>query len=115
MANYVEVVSALTRQQRGGFLTYADMTTALAQFQYDYLNQYQIVEVIPVVIQHAMSLAQHHALRGYDAVQLAAAVEVAIRLRILISPTLTLISADSALNVAATTEGLLVDDPNLHI
>ena len=110
----VEVVSALTRQHRGGFLTSADMTSALAQFQYDYLNQYQIVEIIPVVIQRAMSLAQLHALRGYDAVQLAAAVEVATRLRSLASLALTLISADSALNLAATTERLLVDDPNLH-
>jgi uncharacterized protein len=48
-------------------------------------------------------------LRGYDAVQLAAALEIHSQ-----APSLTLISADTGPNAAAMAEGLLVDDPNRH-
>jgi hypothetical protein len=41
----VEVVSALVRQGRGGLLSQASMTSALAQFQHDFLHQYQTVEL----------------------------------------------------------------------
>jgi hypothetical protein len=51
-------------------------------------------------------LARRHGLRGYDAVQLAAALEVHANV-----PSLTLLSADANLDTAATGEGLLVDDP----
>jgi hypothetical protein len=48
-------------------------------------------------------------LRGYDAVQLAAALEVHSH-----APSLTLLSADAGLNAAGAAEGLAVDDPNNH-
>jgi uncharacterized protein len=60
-----------------------------------------------------MGLAETHALRAYDAVQLAAAVEVNAQCAAL-GVALTLISADAALNAAAMAEGLTVDDPNSH-
>ncbi len=62
----------------------------------------------------AMSLAEAYALRGYDAVQLAAARMVSDRCVARGIPAPTLISSDAALNAAATAEGLTVDDPNLH-
>jgi uncharacterized protein len=55
-----------------------------------------------------------YAVRGYDAVQLAAAVEVQIRGDTLGLPVLTLVSADEDLNVAAAAEGLAVENPNRH-
>jgi hypothetical protein len=61
------------------------------------------------LVGYAASLARRHALRGYDAVQLAAALEIHSR-----APSLTLLSADADLNAAATAEGLAADDPNLH-
>jgi hypothetical protein len=61
-----------------------------------------------------MALAEQYALRGYDAVQLAAAVETQAYNLSVGLPVLTLISADAALNTAATAEGLAVDDPNNH-
>jgi hypothetical protein len=61
-----------------------------------------------------MTLAETHALRGYDAVQLAAAIEVHARGMSLGLPVLTLVSADGDLNMAATIEGLTVEDPNIH-
>jgi uncharacterized protein len=60
-------------------------------------------------VAEAASLARRHGLRGYDAVQLAAALEVHANV-----PSLTLLSADANLNSAATAEGLSVDDHNSH-
>jgi hypothetical protein len=61
-----------------------------------------------------MSLAETHALRGYDAVQCAAALVVHTYRQVLGMPTLAFVSADGALNTAAVAEGLIVDDPNAH-
>ena len=61
------------------------------------------------LVAQAATLARRHALRGYDAVQLAAALEIHAT-----DPSLTLLSADAELNTAATAEGLSVEDPNSH-
>jgi predicted nucleic acid-binding protein len=110
----VEVVAALTRQARLGNITPAELAAALARFRFDYQNIYRKVPITPGLIDAAMTLAGVHALRGYDAVQLAAALR-ANRQRIARrrSP-LTLVSADAALNAAALIEGLAVEDPNNH-
>ncbi len=54
-------------------------------------------------MQRAARLADTHALRGYDAVQLAVALDVHAR-----DQALVLVSADAERNAAATTEGLRV-------
>ena len=61
-----------------------------------------------------MILAETHGLRGYDAVQLAAGVELNRLGKTAGLPPLTLVSADRQLNNAAATEGLLVEDPTAH-
>jgi predicted nucleic acid-binding protein len=66
-----------------------------------------------MLLNRAMTLAETHSLRGYDAVQLAA-YEVNAFCTAHGLPPLTLVSADSELNTAATGEGLPVDDPNAH-
>ena len=62
----------------------------------------------------AMRLANSHALRAYDAVQLAAALEILRQRQEAGLDPITLISADQALNIAATVERMAVDDPNSH-
>jgi uncharacterized protein len=104
-----ELVAAVTRQERGGKIAPADAATALADFQHDFAHQYFLIEVSVALVARAAALARTHALRGYDAVQLAAALEVHAQ-----APSLTLLSADAGLNAAAAAEGLLVDDPNNH-
>ena len=96
-------------EERGGSITPKDATTALADFQLDFARQYFIIEVSAPPVAQAASLARKHALRGYDAVQLAATLDSRARL-----PSLTLLSADADLNTAASAEGLAVDDPNSH-
>jgi predicted nucleic acid-binding protein len=110
----VEVVSALTRQTRSGALAPADAAQALAQFRQDFARQYQIVDLTPPLIVRAMALAETYALRGYDAVQCAVAVDLHYARQARGMPVLTLLSADTALNAAAVVEGILVEDPNTH-
>jgi hypothetical protein len=55
-----------------------------------------------------------HGVVAYDAVQLAAALELKkARDTVGLSP-LLLVSADLELNTAAAAEGILVEDPNKH-
>jgi len=104
-----ETVAAVTRRERGGSITPQDAATAVADFQLDFARQYIVVEVSAGLVAQAATLARRHALRGYDAVQLAAALEIHPN-----DPSLTLLSADAELNTAAIVEGLTVDDPNSH-
>jgi hypothetical protein len=109
----VEVVSAITRQGRSGNLSAAATAAALTQFRREFATMFRIVDLSPALIAHAMTLAETHALRGYDAVQLAAALQVNAQSLALGLP-FFLISADADLNAAALAEGLPVDDPSLH-
>jgi predicted nucleic acid-binding protein len=110
----VEVTSAITRRLRQGSLSAAEASSGLSSFHYDVLRQYQIVEISPSVTRRAASLVRAYALRAYDAVQLAAALELSAERVMLGSRPVQLISADAALNAAAAAEGLAADDPNAH-
>lgn len=102
-------VAAVTRRERGGHIAPADAATALADFQYDFVRQYLVVEISGGLVSDAAMLVRRHGLRGYDAMQLAAALEVRDN-----APTLVLVSADDELNAAAIAEGLAVENPNKH-
>jgi predicted nucleic acid-binding protein len=82
-------------------------------FRHEFANIFSFLEITPGLVTQAMSLAESHDLRGYDAVQLAAALRTQARC-LRSGMGLTLISADAALNLAAAREGLNVEDPNLH-
>jgi hypothetical protein len=110
----VEVAAAFARRLKGASLTTADTQNALALFQHDLTNSYFTVEITPALLSEAMRLAVKHALRGYDAVQLAAALEANGERLSNNLPPLTLVSADADLNDAAQIEGLNVENPNNH-
>jgi hypothetical protein len=86
----------------------------LADFKQDFQNQYQLVSANEAVVNRAMLLAERRRLRGYDAVQLAAAVELLKAGQSIGLPSNTFVSADIGLNVAAAGEGLTVDNPTSH-
>ena len=111
----VEVTSAIARRGRSGSISRPALAAALAQFHKEFAGSFNVIDLSPSVIRHAMALAQANALRGYDAVQLAAACQVnATCLAEGLAP-LTLVSADVELNAAAALEGMAVDDPNSHL
>lgn len=107
-----EVVAALVR--RVPALSPPDLARVLADFKNDWSRQYQRLHLDDAIIDQAMGFAEKYRLRGYDSVQLAAAKEVSTLHLAAGMPTPTLISADLALNAAATTEGLVVDNPTFH-
>jgi uncharacterized protein len=119
----VEIVSAIARRVKGLSISPADGANAIADFKYDYANQYNILEVTDHIVNQAMDLAQAYALRAYDALQLSTALELnttvlaeLAALGITPRPDIMprLISSDNDLNSAAVAKSLLMDDPLNH-
>jgi predicted nucleic acid-binding protein len=110
----VEMTSAVARRRRGGSLAAARVRSLLSRFRSHLAGRYIAVEITPALLADAVRLANAHALRAYDAVQLATALEVQGRFFAAGQGGITLISADQELNAAATAEGIGVDDPNTH-
>jgi hypothetical protein len=71
-----------------------------------------LIGVTLALIERAIELTGKHRLRGYDAVQLAAAIELPERWLDLGSPSPIFVSADNNLNRAAKAEGFIVENPN---
>lgn len=109
-----ELVSAIVRRQRRGATTPADAAAAVAAFRADFVRAFFRLDITPLLVANAMSLIETHGLRGYDSVQLAAALELRDFCLASGLPTPVLIAADAELNTAATAEGLVVDNPNNH-
>jgi uncharacterized protein len=110
----VELIAAITRRERGGTLSATDAAAARRAFRVHLAVEYRVIEVTESLIQRAMDLAETHGLRGYDAVQLAGALELGTRSVARGLPLSHLVSADRELNTAAVAEGLTVDDPGAH-
>lgn len=110
----VEIIAALTRRARGGALAAADAGTVCNLLRSDLLTSYQIVELTEALIARAMMIAETHALRGYDAVQLAAALEInTLCVGSGLLP-IIFVSTDDDLNTVAASEGLVVENPNAY-
>ena len=95
---YAEARAALAQAVRVGRITAAHHDRALDGLD-DLIEQFDFVDVDDALVRTAGDLAQHHSLRAYDAVHLAAAVRVA-------DTDLVLVAGDGALLTAATAEGL---------
>lgn len=111
---FVEVISAITRKARGSGLSQTGAIKAIKDFRHDFANEYALIELTPTLGELAGNLAEAHALRAYDAVQLAAALEIDSEMKSAGASPITLVSADAALNSRAIAEGLAVADPNSH-
>ncbi len=108
----VEVVSAITRRKNIGSLSIIEANKAIARFERTLQNRYAFVEVNEKLTVQAIDLAKKYGLRGYDAVQLAAALQVNQNRLAISASAITFISADNNLNNAAVAENLLIDNPN---
>lgn len=110
----VEVIAALSRRVRVGTASAASAATAVNAFRSDFQARFTVLSLTTQLLEEAMNLAELHRLRGYDATQLAVAVDFEAEMAAEGLGSLTLISADLELNQAAQAEGLLTDDPNQH-
>jgi predicted nucleic acid-binding protein len=72
----VEVCAAISRRRRTGTIGPPDAVASLARFRRDLAQEYLVIEITGSVLADAMRLADVRELRAYDAVQLAAALEL---------------------------------------
>ena len=97
---YAETRAALAQAQRAGRLTASQLRSTVGTLDEHYM-QLDLLDIDDVLVRHAGELAETHGLRGYDAVHLAAALQV-------IDPDLVLVAGDRALLAAAKSAGLQV-------
>lgn len=108
----VEIVAAITRRSRSGSISAIDAAAVCNKIRKDLQTEYQVLQITEDIIISGMTLAETHGLRGYDAIQLAAGCTLN---SVCISSSLPFtgfVSADNELNVAASREGLSVENPN---
>jgi predicted nucleic acid-binding protein len=110
----VEVPCAIARRRKGRTLTAAKASSILHRFRQHLVGRYNVAQITTTLLDDATRLGVKHALRAYDSVQLAVALEVNRFHQAGGSGPVTLVSADQALNDAAIAEGLTVDDPRAH-
>jgi predicted nucleic acid-binding protein len=110
----VEVTSAIARRKKGGTVLPARAPSMLWRFRKHLAGRYTAIDITPTLLADAAKLATAHALRAYDAVQLAAALTVLAQGKAVGISAITLVSADKCLNDAAQAEGLAVENPNSH-
>jgi len=111
----VEIIAAIARRARGKTIAQGEAVAASIQLRADLQTSYQVVELTDALLTHAMSLAEMYALRGYDAVQLAAALAINALCVQNELPPLIFVSADGELNAVAANMGLAIENPNNHV
>jgi uncharacterized protein len=110
----VEVCAALSRRRKGNTISAAQTVKGVRRLRNDLSRRFTQVAISEGVVAEASRVAETLALRGYDAVQLAAAMAANNeRLRSGLLP-LIIVSSDGELNDAARTQGFNVEDPNNH-
>lgn len=110
----VESAAALAARQRSGAITQPERDALVDLLALHFDIEYQQIGIEEAVLGRAVALTQSHRLRGYDAVQLAAALVVNTQYVAAGLPGLTLISADEAMNAAASSESLVAENPNTY-
>ena len=108
----VELVAAVTRRMRGGFLSASEADEVIADIVYDTAIQYQTIFMNHAVVQRAMPLSRIYGLRGYDAIQLGTAIHVLVRQVGEEISQVRFVCSDRELLQAAASEGLVVFNPN---
>lgn len=111
---YVEARSALARRERDDSLSKEEHDETIEQLERDFQDVYLLRRVSGEIIIQAGDLVRRHALRAYDAVHLATALELREearelyrdRTRLAEEMQVWLMSYDSALHKAARREGL---------
>ncbi len=109
-----EFAAAISSKYRAGAISLSDRTKIIDLFLKHCDSEYQLANVNRDVIDKAVILVQSQPLRGYDAIQLSTGL---ISRDILVAAGITdfiFVSADKHLSSAASTEGLMVNNPIDH-
>jgi len=108
----VEVCAALARKRKGLKISAASAAKSLLRFRRNFAGSFNKPDLTDSIVSEAIRLTEHHALRGYDAVQLATALETNRKRLSDGLSALIFVSADTELNNAAQAEGLDIENPN---
>jgi uncharacterized protein len=109
-----EVVSATMGRKRDGTISARTARAVRLLIDRHMIREYSVASLTNRIVQRAEDLLEKHALRAYDSVQLASAIEANQHLVGTLAGMLAFVSADSRLLAVATLEGLSTDDPNAH-
>ena len=105
----------MARRRKGKTLSASQVGKSQRRFARDFADRFTKILISGAVVNEALRLADVYELRGYDALQLACAIE-ATRDRLTKGLTaLVIVSADKELNDAAKAEGLAVENPNNYL
>ncbi len=110
----VEAAAAFAVKHRQKQLSLRLYNRLLQRLNDDFTHEYQLLSVDADLVEVATKLTQRHTLRGYDAIQLAAAMTLQQRLIQTRLPALQFLASDADLMIAAQGEGLSIDNPELH-
>ena len=98
---YTEARAALAQATRLERLATEDLATAIDALGGLY-HQLDLIEIDDALVRHAGDLAQHHGLRGYDALHLASAERVRSDATVLVAGDRDLCTAAGELGIAIT-------------
>jgi predicted nucleic acid-binding protein len=111
----VEVSAAIAARQRAtGGISRDERDALVSLLLHHFDAEYVISPLSNVIIDQAVRLTQTYRLRGYDAVQLAAALDTQATALAAGLSALTFVAADDDLLTAARAEGLAAENPNTH-
>ena len=103
-------LAILARQKR---ISRRERDLSLDLFLKDVTTLWALTDVTQAIAEEATFLTQQHPLKGYDAVHLATALDLASALHML-SEQLIFVTGDRQLLHAAESEGLAIEDPFEH-
>ncbi|MEA3340814.1 MAG: type II toxin-antitoxin system VapC family toxin [Chloroflexota bacterium] len=109
-----EAAAAFASKRRSRGLSQMHYGGVLRDLAHDFVHQYLLVEVDQTLVDLAVDLTKRQKLRGYDAVQLAAALSLDDMLTQAQFPPLIFVAADNDLLDAARSEGLTTDNPDRY-
>jgi uncharacterized protein len=106
-----EVVSAVARRPRVGEIPPRTARAIRLLIDRHPDREYIIIGLTRAIVQKAENLLKTHALRAYDAVQLATLIETNLRLSVGGLMPLTFVSSDERLLTVAIAEGVATENP----
>jgi hypothetical protein len=107
-----EIVSGLMRRKREGAIEERIARMARLRVDLHFSREYRVIGLTKEIVQRAENLLELYALRTYDAIQLASALETDKRLVAMDLPQIIFVSADNFLLNIALQEKLATDNPN---
>ena len=110
----VESASGLVKQHRAGSITELELDNSINRLMRGIEERFAFVEIGKRLVSFAIPLVRRYGLRGFDAIQLAAALDISYQRASVGLNQIIFVSADPKLNQAALSEALRVENPNEH-